>query len=102
MVYGLSYGEIDYLLAAIHVAGESTERRVDADVLLREVEPNDYEDALAREFHREHLWTLESRKMITTKGAGKAYRVGFFWITERGFEAAIEARKQGYSWPPKL
>ncbi len=39
MVYGLSYGEIDYLLAAIHVAGESTERRVDADVLLREVEP---------------------------------------------------------------
>jgi hypothetical protein len=99
MVYQMSLAEIEYLLAAIYMAEESTERQVDVKALREEIEPY---LANSPEPEREFLHALESRQFITTKGADKPRKAGFFWITERGFQAAIEARKRGYTWPPKI
>jgi hypothetical protein len=99
MVYGLTYGQIMYLLAAIHLAGGSTATQVDAVAVREEVH---HDKRASRELAPEMEYPLWHRGMITTKGAGRVDKAGVFWVTEKGFEVAVEARKRGYSWPPKL
>jgi hypothetical protein len=83
---------IEYLLAAIHTVGESTEQQVDAVVLREKVGYSLAED-------RDAQRGLEHRGYITTKGADGVPK-GFFWITEAGLRAAAEEREHGWSWPP--
>ena len=99
MVYGLSYGQIMYLLAAIHLAGGSTETQVDAAAVREEVS---HDKRASREVAPVMEYPLWHRDMITTKGAGRVDKAGVFWVTEKGFDVAVEARKRGFSWPLKL
>ncbi len=32
--------------------------------------------------------------MVAMKGAGRPDKAGFFWVTEKGFEVAVAARKR--------
>ncbi len=98
MVYGLSYGAILYLLAAIHIAEGNLEQQLDTAAVRKEL---GFEDREGRENVPGAERLLAFRGMITSRGAGRINKTRFFWITEKGLEAAIEARKQGYSWPPK-
>ena len=99
IVYGLSYEQLMYLLAAIHLAGGSTETQVDAAAVREEV---GYDKRASSEVAPVMEYPLWHRDLITTKGAGRVDKAGVFWVTEKGFEVAVEARKRGYSWPPKL
>jgi hypothetical protein len=96
MVYGLNYGQIMYLLAAIHLAGESTATQVDATAVREEVS---HDERASREVAPVMEYPLWHSGMITTKGAGRVDKAGVFWVTEKGFKVAVEARKQGYYWP---
>ena len=99
MVYGLNYSQIMYLLAASHLARESTATQVDATAVREEVR---YDKRASREVAPVMEYPLWHRGMITTKGAGRVDKAGVFWVTRKGFEVAVEARKQGYFWPPEL
>lgn len=99
MVYGLNYSQIMYLLAASHLAGESTATQVDATAVREEVH---YDKRASREVAPVMEYPLWHRGMITTKGAGRVDKAGVFWVTRKGFDVAVEARKQGYFWPPEL
>ena len=72
-MYGLNYGQILYLLAAIHLAGESTETQVDAAAVREEVgvTEHDYTQGEIREMATEAEYPLWHRGLITTKGAGR-------------------------------
>ena len=96
---GMNMGTIEYLLAALEKAGPSGERQMDIAKLREEVSLH---LATTPSVTREMLNSLEFRNLITTKGAGRAHEASFFWITERGVEVAIEARIQGFTWPPKF
>ena len=89
---GMTSLMIEYLLAAIHMVGESTDQQVDASALRQRT---GYSLAEERDAQR----GLEYRGYITTKGAG-GVPIGFFWITEAGLRAAAEERGHGCSWPP--
>jgi hypothetical protein len=94
----MGYATVKYLLAATDKAGASRERQVDVAALREEVSPYLNNSPPTT---RAMLNTLEFRNLITTKGADSAQKAGFFWITERGLEVAIEARMRGFTWPPK-
>lgn len=97
IVYGLSYGQIIYLMAAIHLAGESADTHLVVGEVRQEV---GFDESWSREQAPNVEYPLWHRGMITTKGAGRPDKAGFFWVTKKGFEVAVEARKRGCSWPP--
>jgi hypothetical protein len=94
----MGYATIEYLLAAVDKAGASRERQVDVAALREEVSPYLNNSPPTT---RAMLNALEFRNLITTKEADSAQKAGFFWITDRGLEVAIEARMRGFTWPPK-